>query len=70
MQAAAYTSDPLATERVDDPNVLWVGAIIAMRTNTGQYAKIEVAGFEAVTLSDGTVLGRHNIRLRYVLYPR
>lgn len=70
LQAIAYTSNRLDTEGVDDPNVLMPGDVFALRTNTGQYAKMEVTGFEAVTLFDGSVYARYNIRLRYVLYPR
>ncbi len=70
LQAAVYTGNPLSTTDEHDPNTVDVGAVIALRTNTGQYAKIEVTGFEAVTLSDGSVYPRCNIRLRYVLYPR
>ena len=70
LQGAKYGSGRLATEGVDDPDVLNVGDVIALRTNTGQYAKIEIAGFEAYTLSDGMTYPRYNVRLRYVLYPR
>ncbi len=70
LQGAKYGSGRLATEGVDDPDVLNVGDVIALRTNTGQYAKIEIVGFEAYTLSDGMTYPRYNVRLRYVLYPR
>ena len=70
LQAAAYSSSSLSTTDEHDPNVVDVGSIIALRTNTGQYAKIQVTGFEAVTFGDGSVYPRYNVRLRYVLYPR
>lgn len=70
LQAMSYTTTRLDTEGVDDPNVLDVGDVFAMHTNTGQYAKLQVVGYEPTTLNDGTVLNRYNIRLRYVLYPR
>jgi hypothetical protein len=70
LQAAAYASAGLATEGVDDPNVLMVGSVIALRTSAGQYAKLEVAGFEPGTLTGGITAPRFNIGLRYVLYPK
>jgi hypothetical protein len=66
----AYASTRLDTEGVDDPNVLDVGSVFAVRTDTGQYAKIEVTGYEPETMNDGSVLPRYSIRLRFVLYPR
>jgi hypothetical protein len=65
-----YTSTRLDTEGVDDPNVLDVGSVFAVRTDTGQYAKIEVTGYEPETMNDGSVYARYSIRLRFVLYPR
>ncbi len=70
LQGANYGSGRLATQGVDDPDVLNVGDVIALRTNTGQYVKIEIVGFEAQTLGDGMTYPRYNVRLRYVLYPR
>jgi len=70
LQALSYTSTPLYTESVDDPDVLMEGDVFALRTNTGQYVKLQVSGYEPRALSDGTVLPRYNIRLRYVIYPR
>ena len=70
LQGATYRSGRLATEGVDDLNVLNAGDVIALRTSTGQYAKLEVAGYEPYTASDGMTYNRYNIRLRYVLYPR
>jgi len=70
LQALSYTSTPLYTESVDDPDVLMPGDVFGLHTNTGQYVKLQVIGYESQTLSDGTVLSRYNIRLRYVIYPR
>lgn len=66
--AAAYSTDRLATEGVDDPNVLMPGDVIALLTDNGQYAKLQIVAFEPEILSDGTTLNRYNVRLRYVLY--
>jgi hypothetical protein len=69
LQAAAYSSNGLATQGVDDPNVLMPGDVIALFTNGGHYVKMEVAGFEPYTDSNGWNYPRYNIRFRYVLYP-
>lgn len=68
LHAASYSTDRLATEGVDDPNVLMPGDIIGLRTNTARYAKIEVAEFISETVPGGMVYPRYNMRLRYVLY--
>ena len=68
LHGAAYSSNGLATEGVDDPNVLMPGDIIGLRTDTARYAKLKVAGFEPHTAPDGIVYSRYYIRLQYVLY--
>lgn len=65
-----YGAEKLYTASVDDPDVLVEGSVIAVKTSTGQYAKIEVVGFDPQRLSDGTILPRYNLRLRYVIFPR
>lgn len=70
LQGIKYGSGRLATQDEDDLNALNVGDVIALRTSTGQYAKMEVAGYEQFTASDGITYQRYNIRLRYVLYPK
>ena len=68
LQAAAYTADRLATEGVDDPNVLMPGDVLGLCTSSGRYAKIEVVEFIPETIDGGMVLARYNVKLRYVLY--
>jgi hypothetical protein len=68
LQSASYSTDRLATEGVDDPNVLMPGDVLGLRTSSGRYAKIEVVEVTSETIDGGMVISRYNVRLRYVLY--
>jgi hypothetical protein len=67
IRTAAFMSGRISAS--DANPVLDAGTVLAVRTSEGNYAKIEVIGFEPLK-SDRREIRKYHMRLRYVLYGK
>lgn len=67
IRSADFTSNRISAS--DENAVLDAGTILAIRTSEGNYAKVEVVGFEPLK-SGRHDIQKYDMRLRYVLYGK